>query len=71
MGLKRMQISPGSSSSLDTGVPLPKSVRVLWAPSPLPVTDQYTQFIQPEQSSPFKILPSSSGTVREPKLLPV
>ena len=40
-------------------------------PQPFPVTDQYTQLIQPEQSSPFKSLPSSSGTVSEPKPFPV
>ena len=39
--------------------------------SPLPVTDQYTQLIHPEQSRPFRKRPSSSGAVMEPKPLPV
>ena len=56
----RTMISPGFSSLRLIFSPHRINPLVLEPSSRSPVTDQYTQLIQPEQSSPFKIRPFSS-----------
>ena len=54
-------VRQGIVAQPDALMPGARSVLVLAAPGLWPVTDQYTQLIQPEQSRPFKMRPSISG----------